>query len=106
MNSATEVRRIVVTDSGPVRTAALMIALNTTLKDHVIVSDDASMISIPDDAIPFHMWGSGTQGLWLLLCSMCHSDEQVSIYQVMSRLDRSNLQVAGTALAVLTGAFA
>lgn len=100
-----EVRTNVLVDQGPVRDAALILVSRSTLADHVIVFDDyaPTEIEIDPNGVPFAMWGSGTQALWRLLCAIAYSRQEVSLYEVVSRLDQRNTAAAGAALAALCG---
>lgn len=105
MNQATETTDVLVVDRGPVRDAALILANYSTLASHVIVLDGDHVTRVEmDKAIPFEMWGSGTQALWRLLCAIATSRHEVSLYEVASRLDLSNQVAARNALGALFGA--
>lgn len=100
----TDIRSFVIVDRGPVGAAALILATRTTLAEHVTVHDgDPIEVAITDD-IPYEMWGSGTQALWRLLSAVAYSGDQVSLYEVASRLDARNSAAAASALAALFGA--
>lgn len=93
---------VLVVDRGPVRDAALVLVGQSTLGDHVIVLDGEHTTRIEmDGVIPFEMWGSGTQALWRLLSAVAHMRFQVSLYEVISRLDRRNKLAVARAVAVL-----
>ena len=97
------IRRFIYADRGPVADAARILATRTTLAEHVTVhGGDPLEVEITDE-IPFEMWGSGTQGLWLLLSAIAYSTESVSLYSVASRLDQRNTAAAAEALAALFG---
>lgn len=103
MNTATKARTYVYADPGPVADAVRILATETTLSEHVTIHEGNPLeVEVTDD-IPFEMWGSGTQGLWLLLCSIGYSSETVSLYAVASRLDRRNTAAAGRALSAFFG---
>lgn len=93
---------VLVVDRGPVRDAALILAHDSTLAAHVFVldGDHVTRIEMHKD-IPFEMWGSGTQGLWRLLQAIASSRYEVSLYEVVSRLDQHNTAVVADALAAL-----
>lgn len=93
-----------VVDRGPVRDAALILASRSTLADHVTVEEDGQVTYIAvDDGIPYPYWGSGTQALWHLLCAMAYSRHEVSLYEVISRLDGRNRDAVAAAVAALCG---
>ena len=96
-------RRFIIADRGPVADAARILATRTTLAEHVTVHEDDPLEVEITDEIPFEMWGSGTQGLWLLLSAIAYSTESVSLYSVVSRLDQRNTAAAADALAALFG---
>lgn len=103
MNTDT-VRDVLVVDRGPVRDAALILAHETTLADHVDVRDGMHVTEFTMTGdIPFELWGSGTQALWRLLSAIAYTGEQVSLYEVASRLDQRNSAAAAYALGVLFG---
>lgn len=92
-------------DNGPVVLAAAILVARSSLRDHVLLDTDeyGATIAIDPDGVPFHMWGSGAQQLWLLLAAMAYRRHTVSLYEVADRLDRSNTAAVGEALAVLFG---
>lgn len=106
MNTTTDVRTTLVIDRGPVWIAALILVNNSTLLDHVVVTDDGYTATVEHraGAVPFALWGSGTQALWRLLSSMAYSGEVVSLYEVTSHLDAGNRAAVADALAAYCGA--
>lgn len=100
--TTTDVRDVIVVDYGPGRDAALILAESSTLAEHVnISSDDGYVTTIEIWGIPFELWGSGTQALWRLLSAIAYTADQVSLYEVVSRLDRRNRTSVAAALAAL-----
>lgn len=104
MNSTTEVRTTIVADAGPVAQAALILAEDSTLRDHVTVTigDWTTEVAMSGD-IPFELWGSGTQALWRLLSAIAYTAETVSLYEVVARCDSRNRAVVAAALTTLCG---
>lgn len=99
------IRSTLVVDAGPVADAAVILAEQTTLAEHVTLTrgEWTTEVAIYSDDIPFELWGSGTQALWRLLSAIAYSGEGVSLYQVAARLDRNNSAVVAHALGVLFG---
>lgn len=94
-----------VVDNGPVANAALILAERSTLADHVTVTSDTFTTRIDmDEDIPFELWGSGTQALWRFLSSIAYSRYEVSLYEVVSRLDRRNSAAVADAVTALCAA--
>lgn len=95
---------VLIVDRGPVCDAALIIAEDSTLSEHVTITrgEWTSELRITDD-IPFDLWGSGTQALWRLVCAIAYSRHEVSLYEVASRLDSRNSAVVAAALVALFG---
>lgn len=82
-----------IADRGPVADACLTLANSPALRDHLTQqeSDHGNTILFRhDDGVPYAMWGSGAQSLWLLLLACCYRGQTVSMYDVMARLDRQN----------------
>lgn len=103
MDTAT-IRTTLVVDVGPVAEAACIIARETTLAEHVtFAADDWTATVEITSALPFEVWGSGTQALWRLLSAIAYTGETVSLYEVASRLDARNSAAVARALAVLFG---
>lgn len=100
--TTTSIRSTLIVDAGPVADAAAILAEQTTLAEHVTVTRGqwTTEVAISDD-IPFEVWGSGTQALWRLLSAIAYTGEQVSLYEVASRLDTRNSAAVSRALAVL-----
>lgn len=100
----TTIRDILVVDNGPVADAAAILGWRSTLAEHVTVTvgEHTTEVEITDD-IPFALWGSGTQALWRLLSAIAYSGEQVSLYDVVSRLDVRNRAAVAQAVATLCG---
>lgn len=95
---------MLVLDYGPCVDAAIILCEASTLRDHVTLEDHGRTITVThNDGIPFELWGSGTQALWLLLSAIAYSSETVSLCGVASRLDQRNSRVAGSALTRLFG---
>lgn len=92
MNTATEIPTTLVIDKGPVWDAARILVGSTTLTDHIDISDENEWTATVEQwgDIPFDLWGSGTQALWQLLCSIAYVRCEVSLYEVASRCDSSN----------------
>lgn len=107
-DTTTDVRDQVIVDYGPVRDAALILVETSTLAEHVHVFGDdggyTTQIEHLPDGVPYALWGSGTQALWRLLCAVAYVGEQVSLYEVVSRLDSRNRSAVAAALAALCGA--
>lgn len=99
------ITKTIVADRGPVADAAVILAEQTTLAEHVTLTrgEWTTEVSIYGD-IPFECWGSGTQALWRLLCAIAYTRHEVSLYEVASRCDANNSRVAAQALSVLFGA--
>ena len=104
MTSTDTIRTTLVVDAGPVADAAAILAERSTLASHVAVTRGkwTTEVTITDD-VPFDLWGSGTQALWLLLSAMAYSSETVSLYAAASRLDTRNSIAAAEALYALFG---
>ena len=104
MSETNTIRDTLVVDRGPVRDAALILAESTTLAEHVNITDDGYVTQIEMwGEIPFELWGSGTQALWRLLSAIAYTSETVSLYEVVSRLDRRNSHSVAAALSALCG---
>lgn len=104
MNTTT-IRDTLVVDNGPVADAALILCQHSTLAEHVAVErGDWTTTITAGSAIPFEVWGSGTQALWRLLSAIAYSGETVSLYEVVSRLDARNSRAVAKAVAALCGA--
>lgn len=102
--TATTTTDVLAVDRGPVRDAALILAKHSTLADHVFVFDGDITTRIEmDKAIPFELWGSGSQALWRLLCAIAYIRFEVSMYEVVSRLDHRNRAAVTDAVAALCG---
>jgi len=89
-------------DRGPVSAAVATLYAQSTLGDHIRVEPaHATTVRVfhNPDGVPYDMWGSGTQALWRLLCSLAYSADTVSLYEVVSRLDARNRRAVATALA-------
>lgn len=104
--TADTIRSTLVFDIGRVAEAAAILAEETSLAEHVTLTHDewTTTVAVSGD-IPFEMWGSGTQQLWLLLSAIAYTGEHVSLYEVASRLDRRNSVAVARALANLFGGF-
>lgn len=106
MTQTTQARTALNVDHGPVHNAAVILVQDSTLAEHVIYTPGHStaLIEMRPDDVPFELWGSGTQALWRLLSAMAYTNETVSLYEVVARLDtRNRLAVAG-AMSALCGA--
>lgn len=103
-SNAGDTRTEVYVDAGPVSAAVAVLFAQSTLGDHIRIEQDTSttvrVFHTPDD-VPYEMWGSGTQGLWRLLCSMARSADSVSLYEVVSRLDSRNRRAVAAAVTEL-----
>ena len=101
-----DVRDVLVVDRGPVRDAALILARQSTLSEHVVVLDEGHVtrIEFTDDTLPFEVWGSGTQALWRLLSAMAYSGEVVSLYEVAAACDTRNRAAVAASVSALCGA--
>lgn len=103
MTTDTDIRTELYIDRGPVATATASLFAQSTLGDHVRIEGGPGVGTIrvyhDPDGVPFALWGSGTQALWRLLCSMAYSAETVSLYEVVSRLDSRNRRAVAAALA-------
>ena len=102
-DTTTDIRQWVYADKGPVADAVSIIATGTTLAQHVTVHPGEPLEVEVTDSIPFELWGSGTQALWLLVCSLAYSAEAVHLYRVASTLDSRNSATVAQALAVYFG---
>ena len=104
MNASNDERRDwIYADGGPVADAVRILATHSTLADHVTVHEgDPLEVEVTDD-IPFELWGSGTQALWRLACAIAYHADEVSLYEVASRLDQRNTIVAASAICTLLG---
>ena len=102
-DTATDVLDTLILDRGPVRDAGLILATRSTLADHVVIFDGdyTTRIEMEDEGVPFEMWGSGTQALWRLLSAIAYTRHEVSLYEVVSRLDQRNLAAVRDAIAAL-----
>lgn len=99
----TETRAWIYADRGRVADAVRILATRTTLAEHVTVHEgDPLEVEVTDD-IPFALWGSGTQALWLLVVATAYSGDVVSLYATARKLDAGNSAAAADALAVLFG---
>lgn len=103
MTTATEPRTTLVVDRGPVRNAALILARQSTLVEHVVVLDGphVTTIEVAEDSAPFALWGSGTQALWRLLSAIAYTSESVSLYEVAAACDTRNRAAVAAAVAAL-----
>lgn len=102
MSTTTDLRTVVVADRGPVADAVVILAERTTLAEHVTLTRDDWTATVEHSGdIPFELWGSGTQALWRLLCSIAYSADTVSLYDALSRLDRRNTLAVADAFAAL-----
>ena len=100
--STTTIADVLVVDRGPVRDAALILATRSTLAEHVTVTDGDHVTQVAMNTdIPYDYWGSGTQALWRLLSAIAYSRHEVSLYEVVSRLDRRNTAAVASAIAAL-----
>lgn len=101
-----EVSTTLVLDRGPVSDAALVLVNQSTLGDHVLVTQHDEWVTQieMDGAIPFELWGSGTQALWRLLSAIAYTRHEVSLYEVVSRLDQRNSAAVSAAVSALCGA--
>jgi hypothetical protein len=100
----TTVMSSLVVDRGPVRDAALLLINRSTLADHVVTSDDGAYgtrIEMDQAGVPFELWGSGTQALWRLLSAIAYTRHEISLYEVVSRLDQPNRAAVSDAISVL-----
>lgn len=104
MSTTETVADVLVVDRGRVRDAALTLVERSTLADHVTVTDGVwtTQIAMTGD-IPFELWGSGTQALWRLLSAIAYTRHEVSLYEVVSRLDQRNIAAVADAIAALCG---
>lgn len=73
----------------------------TTHRDSLFGSNPVYQFTINPDTIPFGSWGSATQLLWEFLGSLVTRGVQVSIYEMLSRLDTRNTKVVFEALELL-----
>lgn len=102
MTTDTDIHTELYIDAGPVSRATATLFAQSTLGEHLrIETTDSGTARVYHDpgGVPFAVWGSGTQGLWRLLCSMAYSRETVSLYEVVSRLDSRNRRAVANALA-------
>lgn len=99
MDNTTTIPDAVRVDLGPVADACAILIVGTVLRDHVTVeSDRHTVLYTADTTIPYDLWGSGAQGLWLLLASMASRSQTVSLYDVVGRLDDGNRMGVASAL--------
>jgi len=104
MSTTGTIRKTLVLDAGPTAEAAVILAEQTTLAEHVTLARFKWTIEVAiNDDIPFELWGSGTQALWRLLSAIAYTSETVSLYEVVSRLDLNNRRAVAEAVAVLCG---
>lgn len=102
-----EITEVYVDGSGPVWDAVEILVERSTLSQHVLIAPrgpgDTSVYRVYHDpqGFPFDYWGSGTQGLWRLLLSLSRSGYEVSVYEVVNRLDGNNTRVVAAAMAAL-----
>lgn len=104
MSAATETRDVIVVDCGPASMAVVILAVRTTLAEHVTITrgEWTTDVAMNGD-VPFELWGSGTQALWRLACAIAYTADAVSLYEVAFRLDRRNSAAAAEALVALFG---
>ena len=104
MSTTATTSRLVV-DAGPVADAAEILVHESTLASHVIftTSGYTTEITMDPDGVPFELWGSGTQALWRLLSAIAYTRHEVSLYEVVSRLDSHNRAAVAAAIAALCG---
>lgn len=103
MNTSTDIRTALVIDKGPIWEAARILVDHTTLSEHLCGVENDWTVTVehrPGD-VPYELWGSGTQALWRLLCSMVYAGETVSLYEVFARLDQDNTRAAVNAITAL-----
>ena len=102
--TSSDIRTEVRIDRGPVSAAVAVLFSQSTLGDHIRIEPDSSttirVLHSPND-VPYEMWGSGTQALWRLLCSMAYTADSVSLHEVVSRLDSRNRAAVAAAIAEL-----
>lgn len=101
MSTTTDVRTTLVVDKGPVWDAVRILVESSTLADHINIADETEWTATVEhraDDVPFALWGSGTQALWRLACSMAYAGETVSLYEVTSRLDARNRAAVSAAV--------
>lgn len=100
----TVTRTEVYIDRGPVSAAVAVLFARSTLGDHIRIEPAGPTtlrVHHDPDGVPYDLWGSGTQALWRLLCSMAYSAETVSLYEVVSRLDSRNRGAVAAAMTEL-----
>lgn len=103
-HTSTNTRTEAYIDRGPVSAAVAVLFARSTLGAHIRVeAAHATTIRVFHDpgGVPYEMWGSGTQALWRLLCSMAYSADSVSLYEVVSRLDSHNRRAVAAAITEL-----
>ena len=104
MSSTDTVADILVVDRGPILNAARILVQRSTLAEHCTITDQGSIAEIAMTGdIPFDYWGSGTQALWRLLSAIAYTRHEVSLYEVVSRLDSRNTAAVADAVAALCG---
>lgn len=104
MSATDTIADTLVVDHGPVSDAALTLIQRSTLADHVTVVPGVRTTEIKaDDSIPFELWGSGTQALWRLLSAIAYTRHEVSLYEVVARLDQRNAAAVAAAVVALCG---
>lgn len=104
-SNASDTRTEVFVDRGPVSAAVAVLFARSTLGDHIRIEGGPGVgvihVHHDPDGVPFEQWGSSSQGLWRLLCSMASTRESVSLYEVMSRLDSRNRRAVAAAITEL-----
>lgn len=104
---STEITRDIRTlyvDRGPVADAARVLVEQSTLCDYLTIRPEGGVyvVEAPEGhRYSLDMAGSGTQGLWRLLKAIAYSRHEVSLYDVISRLDPRNRRAVAAAMAVL-----
>lgn len=100
-SNATETR--IIADKGPVADAVRILAESLALRDHVRIQDDGDVIVIrrTDNDVPYELWGSGAQQLWLLVGAIAARRYEVSLYAVVERLDMPNRAAVAAAVTAL-----
>lgn len=97
--------RVLAVDPGPCAKAAATLIVNSTLAQYVTIRRDGMVFVIEplDATYSLDMAGSATQGLWRLLRSIAYSRYEVSLHDVVSRLDPRNRRALALAMAALCG---
>lgn len=96
--------RVLYVDAGPVADAARVLIERSTLADYLTMRPEGGTFVVEpvEGHYSLELSGSGTWGLWRLLRAIAYSRYEVSLYDVVSRLDPRNRSAVAAAMTELT----